>query len=192
MRRLLNITYLHSVYVRARTGGLLDRAEREIRLLLRDRHRLGRKPDSFTIQNQARLIEIERETARSMTLLIGAVAGVALVVGGVGILAVMLMSVRERTREIGLRRAVGARRRDILVQFLTESVLLAVGGGALGAVCGVGTSLAVPSLGLGEVILSWPSAAVGFLFSASAGLVFGIYPAARAARLEPIQALQSE
>ena len=103
----------------------------------------------------------------------------------------MLMSVRERTREIGLRRAVGARRRDILVQFLLESVLLAGAGGLLGAGCGIGAAYGVAALGIWGTVLSWPSVAVGLGFSVSIGLVFGIYPALQAARLEPIEALRA-
>jgi putative ABC transport system permease protein len=192
MRRLFNITYAHTVYAQARRGDRLDRAEEEIRELLRRRHRLGEKPDDFTIQNQATLLRTERETAQSMTLLIGSVAGISLMVGGVGILAVMLISVRERTREIGLRRALGARRRDIRTQFLLESGLLAGAGGLLGVGIGVGAALAASALGYWDTLLSWPTSAVGFAFSVSIGLVFGIYPAVRAARLEPIDALRAE
>jgi putative ABC transport system permease protein len=110
MRRLMNVDHIQTIYVQAKSSELLDDAEAEIRELLRRRHRLGDKPDDFTIQNQATLLAAERETAQAMTLLIASVSGISLLVGGVGILAVMLISVRERTREIGLRRAVGARR----------------------------------------------------------------------------------
>jgi putative ABC transport system permease protein len=127
-----------------------------------------------------------------MTLLIGSVAGISLLVGGVGILAVMLMSVRERTREIGLRRAVGALRRDIRNQFLFESALLAGAGGLAGVAGGVGLSMAVSSLGYWPALVSWPTAAVAFGFSVAVGVFFGLYPAVRAARLEPIEALRSE
>jgi len=192
MRRLANVTYVQMIYAQAGGADALDRAEAEIRALLRRQHRLSAKPDDFTIQNQATLLETERETSRSMTLLIGSVAGISLLVGGVGILAVMLISVRERTREIGLRRALGARRRDIRTQFLLESGLLAGAGGLLGVAGGVGAALLVSSLGYWETLISWPAAAIGFAFSVSIGLVFGIYPAARAATLEPIQALRAE
>jgi len=192
MRRLLSITYIHAIYVQARDGNRMDQAEQEIRELLEERHRRRRQSNTFTIQNQADLIETERETTRSLTFLIGSVAGIALVVGGVGILAVMLMGIRERTREIGLRRAVGARRRDIVTQFLAEAVLLASGGGLLGAGTGIGASYAAATLWSWETVLSWPSVAIGLIFSVTIGMLFGIYPAFRAAKLEPIQALRGE
>ena len=192
MRRLLNITYIHAIYIRARDGDEMERTEQQVRELLEERHRRRRQKNTFTIQNQADLIETERETTQSLTFLIGSVAGIALVVGGVGILAVMLMGIRERTREIGLRRAVGARRRDIVTQFLIEAVMLAGGGGLLGAAGGIGASYGVAKLGGWETVLSWPSVAIGLVFSISIGLAFGIYPALRAAKLEPIQALQGK
>jgi putative ABC transport system permease protein len=192
MRRLLNLDYVHTVYAQARSSAAMGRAEQEIAELLRQRHRLGGKVDDFTIQNQATLLETERETTSSMTMLIGSVAGISLLVGGVGILAVMLMSVRERTREIGLRRAVGALRRDIRNQFLLESAILAGAGGVAGVVGGVGLSLAVSSLGYWPAMISWPAAAVAFAFSVAVGVFFGLYPATRAARLEPIEALRAE
>jgi len=192
MRRLLNLDYAHTVYVQARSSETLSTAEREIAELLRQRHRLGDKPDDFTIQNQATLLATERETTGSMTLLIGSVASISLLVGGVGILAVMLMSVRERTKEIGLRRALGALRRDIRNQFLFESGFLAGTGGIVGVVVGVGTALTVSTLGYWPVIISFTPAAIAFVFSVAVGIFFGLYPAIRAAKLEPIEALRAE
>lgn len=192
MRRLLNIDHVDAIYAQADTAGLLERAEDEIRALLRDRHRLGDRPDDFTIQNQATLLEAERETAQSMTLLIGSVAAISLLVGGIGILAVMLISVRERTHEIGLRRALGATRADIRVQFLLESGLIAGAGGAIGVLAGVAAVVAIGRLGYWTAIISWPAALGGCAFSIAVGLIFGIYPAMRAAGLEPVEALRGE
>jgi putative ABC transport system permease protein len=190
MRRLLNTTHLEAIYVRAHRSDLLEEAEAQIRALLRRRHRLRDEPDDFTVQNQAVLLKAERETARSVTLLIGSVAGISLLVGGVGILAVMLVSVRERTREIGLRRAIGATRGDIRTQFLLESGLLASVGGLLGVLVGIASAIAVPALGTWETSFSWPVAAAALGFSFVVGVVFGSYPAACAARLEPVEALR--
>jgi len=192
MRRLFNVDHIDTIYVQAESAAALDRAEAEIRQLLRQRHRLRDKPDDFTIQNQATLLAAEREAARSMTLLIGSVAAISLVVGGIGILAVMLIAVRERTPEIGLRRALGATRGDIRLQFLVESALLAGAGGFVGVLGGVAAALAVSRLGYWETVISWPAALGGLGFSVAVGLLFGIHPAVRAAALEPIEALRAD
>jgi len=192
MRRLLNVTYIQSIYVQAKDTRSMAKAESEIQELLRVRHRLRGKPDDFTVQNQETLLATERETSQSMTFLIGSVAGISLLVGGVGILAVMLISIRERRGEIGLRRALGARRPDIRMQFLIESVLLAGTGGAIGVIIGIGCAYALSALGYWETLISWPATAAAFLFSAVLGIFFGIYPASRAASLEPIEALRAE
>jgi putative ABC transport system permease protein len=193
MRRLLNIPYIHTIYVQAQGSQWMDRVERDVGARLRERQRLAEgRPDTFTIQNQKTLLRAERETARAMTLLIGGVASIALLVGGVGILAVMLMSVRERTREIGLRRALGARPRDIRLQFLVEATLVAGAGGLLGVAAGIGSTHVAAVLGSWEALVSWPAASMAFAFSVTVGVIFGLYPAVRASRLEPIQALRSE
>lgn len=192
MRRLLNVTYVQSVYVQAGDTASMGKTESEIRELLRIRHRLRGKPDDFTIQNQETLLATEREASESMTVLIGSVAGISLLVGGVGILAVMLIAIRERRGEIGLRRALGARCRDIRVQFLIESVLLAGTGGATGVLVGIACAYALSALGYWETLISWPSTAMAFGFSAILGVFFGMYPASRAAGLEPIEALRAE
>jgi len=138
------------------------------------------------------LLETEKQIAESLTLLIGSVAAISLLVGGVGILAVMLMSVRERTHEIGLRRAVGATRADIRTQFLVESGLLSGLGGLGGVAIGVAAALIVAEMGYWSVLISWPAIAVGLGFSVGLGVLFGSYPAHRAADLDPIAALRAE
>ena len=192
MRRLMNVTHLQAVYAEARGSDHLDAAEEEIRAVLRERHRLGDRPDDFTIQNQATLLAAERETAQAMTLLVGSVAGISPLVGGVGILAVMLISVRERTAEIGLRRAVGATRGDIRNQFLLESAMLAAAGGLIGVLGGMGGATAADALDLAQSAPAWSAAAVSLAFSVTVGVVFGLYPAIRAAALEPIEALRAD
>jgi putative ABC transport system permease protein len=192
MRRLLNITYVDSFYVQARDGNALADAETQIREVLRERHRLRTAPDDFSIQNQATLLQAEQETSQAMTLLIGGVAGISLAVGGVGILAVMLISVRERIHEIGLRRAVGATRGDIRTQFLIESGLLSGMGGLMGVLLGLVSALLVAKMGYWSVLISWPAIVVALVFSIGLGIIFGSYPAHRAAQLDPITALRSE
>ncbi len=192
MRRLVNVTYVDRIYVQAENAAALPRAETQVRRVLRKRHRLRGKSDDFTIQNQATLLKTERETSQSMTLLVGGAAGISLLVGGVGILAVMLISVRERTGEIGLRRAVGALKRDIRNQFLLEAAILSCTGGLIGVLSGLAGALTLSLLGYWETVISWPAAGVAFLFSGSLGILFGIYPALRAAGLEPIEALRAE
>jgi len=192
MRRLMNVSYVQSIYALAQNSQSMTLAEAEIRALLRERHRLRSKPDDFTVQNQATLLAIERETARTMTLLLGSVAGISLAVGGVGIMAVMLIAVRERRREIGLRRALGARRRDIRLQFLTESVLLSGLGGGVGIIVGVGGAYGASALGYWDTLISWPPMIIALLVSMVLGVFLGVYPATRAAELEPIEALRSE
>jgi len=192
MRRLMNIAYVQHIYVQALSSDLMETAEKEIGQLLRQRHRLKDERDDFTIQNQLILLEAEREIAADITLLIGSVAGISLLVGGVGILAVMLISVRERMNEIGLRRAVGALRGDIRNQFLIEAALLAGSGGVVGIAVGIGFTYAISSLGYWQTIISWPAVGASFAFSVAVGIIFGIYPAIRAATLEPIEALRAD
>jgi putative ABC transport system permease protein len=184
MRRLFNVAHVQTIHVRARSEEALGRAERELREALRAAHRVREgRPDPFSIQTPAALLRSEREAAAAMGRMTLGVAGVALGIGGAGILALMLLSVRERRREIGLRRAVGARRRDILAQFLAESFLLSGGGAVLGTLLGL-----TAGLGLGDP--SWRDAALAAGISLAAGVAFGLWPAWRAARLDPAAALR--
>jgi len=192
MRRLVRTTYIQRIHIQVAEYDQLQSAETEIRELLRERHRLRDRPDDFTIQNQATLIQTERESTRTLTLLVGSVAAISLLVGGIGILAVMLTACRERRREIGLRRAIGARRRDIRNQFLLESLIIAGLGGFFGATLGMLFTFLVSKLGGWTTIVSWDATGAGLTLSAMFGLIFGIYPASKAAALEPIEALRTE
>jgi putative ABC transport system permease protein len=168
-------------------------AQQKITDLLRERHRLGiDQPDDFTVQTQEEVARTATETSRVMTFLLGAIAAISLLVGGIGIMNIMLVSVTERTREIGVRRAIGARNGDILRQFLSEAMLLS----CLGGILGIGLGLAVSRLL--AVYAGWPmhlplsAMFYAFVFSATVGVFFGFYPARKAARLDPIEALRYE
>jgi putative ABC transport system permease protein len=182
-----------AIFVSATSPATTARAQAQIRALLRDRHRLqAGADDDFSIRNLAETAGAQEEGARTLTLLLAAIAAVSLLVGGIGIMNIMLVSVTERTREIGVRMAVGARSRDILLQFLAEALALSVAGGAIGVSLGMGVAWQLanafswPVLFRPEVVLI----AVGF--SGLVGVVFGLYPARRASRLDPIQALRFE
>lgn len=192
LRRLFNLPYINFIFAQATSSGQIDQAAAEIREILRDRHRLRDKPDDFTIQSQTEIIKTEQETSQTFTTLLSTVAGISLLVGGVGILAIMLISIKERTREIGIRRAVGALKRDILLQFLVESLVLSLSGGLVGIVLGTGLSMGASYFTQWPMSLSLPAILVSFSFSALIGILFGVYPAAKAARLDPIEALQAE
>jgi putative ABC transport system permease protein len=193
MKRLMNVIYLSQIYLQAQNTEVMKPAEHEIRSLLRERHRLKEdKADDFTIQNQLDILEAERGTTESFTLLIGSIAGVSLLVGGVGILAVMLILVRERTNEIGVRRAVGARRKDILLQFMMEATALSIGGGIVGILLGLLGSMVVRYATKWPVSLSVTPILISFGFSFVVGFFFGVYPARKASRLDPIVALRAE
>lgn len=192
LRRLFNLTYINNIYVQARGSGDIDKAASEIMDILREKHRLRNKPDDFTIQSQTEILKTEKETAQTFTNLLSAVAAISLLVGGVGILAIMLISIKERTREIGLRRAVGALKRDLLLQFIVESLVLSASGGIVGILLGVILSLSAFYFTKWPLSLSLPAIIIAFLFSAMIGLIFGVYPAAKAARLDPVEALKAE
>ena len=186
LRRLFNLTYINNIFVQAKGSEYIEKAVAEIGDILRERHRLRSKADDFTIQSQTEIVKTEQETAQTFTQLLSAVAGISLLVGGVGILAVMLIAIKERTREIGVRRAVGALRKDILLQFLVESFVLSVSGGLVGVILGVVLSVGASYFTKWPMSLSLSAMAVSFGFSAFIGVLFGVYPAAKAARLDPI------
>jgi len=191
---------VHALIISARTAKQMAEAEDQIRQLLSERHRIapGEPPD-FRIQNTTEIANVMGIVTGTITLLLAAIAGISLLVGGVGIMNIMLVSVTERTREIGIRMAMGARSRDILRQFLIESVLLSCLGGAVGIVLGIGASVGATALinsfmkdTKWPVTVSLPAAGIALAFAAAVGIFFGFYPARRASRLDPIEALRYE
>ncbi len=181
------------MYVKSRSAGEVDDTIREMTNLLRQRHRIRPgDPDDFFVRNLSSILEARADSSRVMTLLLAAVASISLVVGGIGIMNIMLVSVTERTREIGLRMAVGARRRDILLQFLIEAVTLSLIGGAVGVALGLAGAVGVASLGSWPAIIRPESIVLAFGFAAAVGIFFGIYPARKAAQFDPIEALRYE
>jgi putative ABC transport system permease protein len=193
MKRVIGGTTLRGINVQVATPNDLAPAQQQITELLRQRHNIrpGRD-DDFTVRNQQEIAEAATATSKIMTLLLGAIASVSLVVGGIGIMNIMLVSVTERTREIGVRLAVGAHRRDILTQFLIEAVTLSSIGGLIGIILGLGASQVLSSVAHWPTLISVSSILVAFLFSAAVGIFFGFYPAREAARLDPIDALRYE
>ena len=184
---------VYAVYVKVQEGQSMKLVEGAVRDLMRQRHRLATEAeDDFTIRNLTEVLQAQEAASRVMALLLAAVAGVSLVVGGIGIMNIMLVSVTERTREIGLRMAVGARSRDILAQFLIEAVTLSLVGGAIGIVVGAVASWAVATFAGWQVAMDARAIALAVCFSAAVGVFFGFYPARRAAGLLPIQALRYE
>jgi putative ABC transport system permease protein len=182
-----------SISVKVRDGEDMLAVESEIRNLLRQRHRLQPgQEDDFAMRNLAEVLSAREESSRVMTLLLAAVASVSLLVGGIGIMNIMLVSVTERTREIGLRMAVGARARDILKQFLVEAVTLALIGGLLGVALGIAATVGVAWIAQWRVALDAGAVLLAVGFSAAVGVFFGYYPARKASRLEPIEALRYE
>jgi len=182
-----------SVSIKVRDGEDMTEVVEEIRSLLRQRHRLQPgTDDDFTLRNLSEVLEAREQSSRIMALLLAAIASVSLLVGGIGIMNIMLVSVTERTREIGLRMAVGARARDILTQFLVEAVTLALIGGLLGILLGVGGSYAIGHLAEWRTELNAQAIFLAAGFAAAVGVFFGFYPARKASRLLPIEALRYE
>jgi putative ABC transport system permease protein len=192
-KRMMGVTYLDRITISARSADDIDRVAAGAAALLRFRHEIvPGEPDDFRVQNLKELAELRSAATDTMTRLLGGVAAVSLLVGGIGIMNMMLVAVTERTREIGLRTAIGARARDVRLQFLVEASLLSTGGGLLGVLVGLGAAHGF------EAWLGWPAtvpvAAVilSFVVSVAVGVAFGFYPAARASRIEPIDALRFE
>ena len=191
-RRVLGIDYAHMLNVSARTPELVESAKDEISRLLTHRHRCVEGEEDFRIRTQEDIAEMAGSTLAIIAMLLGSIASVSLLVGGIGIMNIMLVSVTERTREIGIRMAIGAKTRDILIQFLIESVTLSCIGGAAGILGGIGLSKIISYFVDFPPLVSWPAIIISFVFSGSVGVFFGLYPAWKASKLDPIEAFRYE
>lgn len=193
MERVEGIDYLRRVYVVAKDDEGIDRLQADIENLLRVRHNIkDTNLDDFNIQNMKSIMETVAQTTGTFTLFLGAVAAISLVVGGIGIMNIMLVSVTERTREIGVRKALGATYSVIVTQFLIEAVVISLMGGVIGIAFGIGASKVIGMVSGMSTIVSVPTIIMSFAFSMAIGLIFGIYPARKAAKLNPIDALHYE
>jgi putative ABC transport system permease protein len=193
MSRLFGVTSVQAIMVKAKGPDTVDRAVDQVTTLLRQRHKISEgEDDDFSVRNLSEMLATAEAQTRIMAILLGSVASVSLLVGGIGIMNIMLVSVTERTREIGIRMAVGAKENDILLQFLVEAVVLSLIGGIIGIILGVGLSTAVAMFSQFKTSVSLYSVLLSFLFSAAVGIFFGFYPAKKAAGMDPISALRYE
>ena len=193
MERVEGVDYLRMIYVVGKDENGIDRLQSDIENLLRVRHGIkDTNLDDFNIQNMNSIMETMEETTGMLTLFLGAVAAISLVVGGIGIMNIMLVSVTERTREIGVRKALGATYSVIVTQFLIEAVVISLMGGIIGIILGIGSSKLIGMASGMSTVISIPTIVMSFAFSMAIGLIFGIYPARKAAKLNPIDALHYE
>jgi putative ABC transport system permease protein len=192
-KKITGQDWLRNIMVSAKSQQESYAAQEQITQILRDRHRIGPgQPDDFTIRNLADVADLADQSAQVMTMLLASIAGVSLIVGGIGIMNIMLVSVTERTREIGVRVAIGATEQDVQRQFLLEAVVLSLLGGAIGILVGIGGSVFITYVLHWSVSVSTLAIAAAVLFSTTIGIAFGYYPARKAARLDPIEALRFE
>ncbi|HEV3140089.1 MAG TPA: FtsX-like permease family protein, partial [Vicinamibacterales bacterium] len=191
MKKIKGQPWLDDILMSATSAAVVDQAEQEIAVLMRERHHIH-GDDDFNLRHPTEIAEAVKQSTRTMEVLLAAIASVSLLVGGIGIMNIMLVSVTERTREIGLRQAVGARGRDVLRQFLVEAVILSLIGGAVGIAVGMLGARTIADSFQWPTRVSTNAIAVAFLFSAAIGVFFGYYPARQAARLDPIEALRFE
>lgn len=193
MRRLIGTNYIRTINVQSISQQAMDQTSREVDALIRERHKIEPDDtDSFMVRNQADIMEMAESMGKMFSLLLGGIASVSLLVGGIGIMNIMLVSVTERTREIGIRKALGARGRDIQLQFLVEALVLSLCGGTIGVLVGIMGSAIVGKLTSMNAVVSLSSILLSFGFSAFVGIFFGYYPARQASRLNPIEALRYE
>jgi len=193
MKKLAGLQYIQRIYVSARSADAIQTAQAAVTSTMRARHGLNNgEPDDFTIQTLDDIVALRTQTTQTMTSLLAGIAGVSLVVGGIGIMNIMLVSVTERTREIGLRLAIGARSSDVLLQFLIEAIVISIFGGACGIATGYGISELLRIYQGMAASVSINAVIVAVLFSAAVGIFFGFYPARKAAALDPIEALRFE
>ena len=192
MYRVLGKDFLSGIFVEVTSPTLIDQAKNAITELIRKRHRLKDDDDTFNIRDMTEIQQMLSSTTQTMSLLLGSIAAISLVVGGIGIMNIMLVSVTERTREIGLRKAIGARKSDIMLQFLVESVGMTISGGFIGILAGIGISLILSFFAGWAVKTSLISVVIATAFSAAIGIFFGLWPARKAAELKPVEALRYE
>lgn len=191
--RMLGITYVQSINVQVSDQNKMDQVQAAIETLLRTRHHIvGDKEDDFHVRNLISLMETVSQSTSMLTMLLGAIAGISLLVGGIGIMNIMMVSVTERTREIGIRKALGATFMNIMTQFLIESMVIGVAGGLIGIAFGCLVSQVIAKVGNFTTVITLTPIIVSFAFSVGIGLFFGIYPARKAAKLDPIEALRYE
>jgi len=192
-KRILAITHLNSIYASAVSEDLADEAKTEMETILREQHEIGEEDeDDFHVRSQQELIDVFGSITDILTILLGVIAGISLLVGGIGIMNIMLVSVTERTREIGLRMSVGGRDKDILLQFLFESVMISFTGGLAGVLIGLGLSFLIENFMGWPVLVTTYSILLSFAVCTVIGVFFGWYPARKAASLDPIEALRYE
>lgn len=193
MQRMMGTTSIRNITIQCTSENTIESAQSDIITLLRQRHRIKEGDyDDFTVRNMSALMETMEETTGTITLLLAIIAAISLVVGGIGIMNIMLVSVTERTREIGIRKALGATYRNILLQFLIEAVVIGVSGGIIGTVFGIGVATILAKFAGWQAIISVWAIIIAVVFSVGIGLFFGIYPAKKAALLDPIDALRYE
>lgn len=189
----MGITYIRTINIQASSADQIEPVQAQVEVLLRQRHHIvGDKEDDFTVRNLTSLMEVMKTNTTTLTLFLGSIAAISLIVGGIGIMNIMMVSVTERTREIGIRKALGATFQNIMMQFLIESVVIGVVGGLLGIFLGISLALVLGKFTQFYTVITASPIIISFAVSVGTGLFFGIYPARKAARLDPIEALRYE